>query len=328
MGPSTRALATGIGSLPGLDPTRANSLVSEIFPDLPFLVELPDRGVGADFVGRACLQLAELHFDLQPSGWRLVDRAGSDERRARSLLSRDLDAFQEALSGYEGPIKTQVTGALTLAALLNTSRGGSVLADQGACKDVTQSLVEGMRSHVAELRKRIPGATKVYLQIDEPMLPKVAAGDVSSASGLSRIRKPSRSEIVDTIGAFSGLADELVLHCCAAGVDLEVLRDASVKTVSIDYKDFAISDVWGRWLEGGSGVWFGVVSGVDAPLPNASATVSDMRQRLSSLGFDLAKLAPRIGVTASCGYAGASENYVRESAKRLAEMVESIGELS
>lgn len=328
MAPSIGALATGIGSLPGLDPSRANSLVSEFFPDLPYLVELPERGAGADFIGRASLHLADLHIDLQPSGWRLVDRAGSDERRARSLLARDLDAFEEALSGYQGAIKTQVSGVWTLAALLNTSRGGSVLADPGACHDIAQSLAEGVAQHIAELRKRVPAATKVYLQIDEPMLPRVAAGEISSVSGLSRIRKPTRSEIVETISSFAGLADEYVLHCCAGGIDLDVLKDASVGIVSIDYQHFAIEDIWGRWLEGGNGVWFGVVSGVDAPLPQASATVSDMRQRLASLGFDLAKIASRVGVTASCGYAGASEDYVRESAKRLAEMVESIGEMS
>lgn len=321
------ALATGIGSLPGTDPARANSLVSEIFPDLPYLVELPERGAGADLIGRSSLHLADLHFDLQPSGWRLVDRAGTDERRARSLLARDLDAFQEALSGYQGPIKTQVTGAWTLAALVNTSRGGSVLSDQGACRDVTQSLVEGMTLHIAELRKRVPGATKVYLQLDEPMLPRVSAGEISSVSGLSRIRKPTRSEIVDTIGSFAGLADEFVLHCCAPGFDLEVFKDASVGIVSIDYRHFAIEDVWGRWLEEEHGIWFGVVDGTDAALPSASATVSDMRQRLSSLGFDFSKVASLVGVTASCGYAGASENYVRDSAKRLAEMVDSIGEM-
>jgi methionine synthase II (cobalamin-independent) len=328
MDSSNRILSTGIGSLPGLDPARSNSLVSEIFPDLPFLVELPDRGAGADLVGRACLYLADLHFDLQPAGWRLVDRAGSDERRARSFLSRDLDAFEEALSGFEGPVKTQVTGAWTLAALLATSRGGSVLADKGACKDITQSLVEGVRVHIEEVTKRVPGATKVYLQIDEPLLPRVAAGDISSASGLSRIRKPPRSEVVETISTFSKLADEYVLHCCAPGVDLEVLRDADVAIVSVDYQHFAIDDDWGSWLESGGGVWFGVVSGVDAPLPNTSTTVGDMRQRLFSLGFDIAELAPRLGLSANCGYAGASEAYVRESAKRLAEMVESIGESS
>ena len=327
MAPLLGSLATGIGSLPGLDPSRASSLVGDCFPDLPYLVELPERGAGADFVGRSSLYLADLHVDLQPSGWRLVDRAGSDERRARSFLARDLDAFEEALSGYEGSIKTQVSGIWTLAALLNTSRGGSVLADPGATRDITQSLVEGLSQHLSELRKRVPAATKIYLQIDEPMLPRVAAGEISSISGMSRVRTPSRSELVDNIAAFSGLADEFVLHCCAPGIDLQVMRDASVGIVSIDYQHFDIEDTWGNWLEAGAGIWFGVVSGVDSPLPNASATVSDMRQRLASLGFDLSKIAPSIGVTASCGYASASEDYLRESAKRLAEMVDSIGEM-
>ena len=325
---SDGALATGIGSFPGDDPTHVNSLAVELFPNLPYLVELPGRGAGADIVGRGSLHLAGLHIDLQPSGWRLVDRAGSDERRAQGFLSRDLDAFEEALAGYVGPIKTQATGAWTLAALLNTSRGGSVLADPGASRDVAQSLVEGLMLHIAELRKRVPGATKVYLQLDEPMLPRVAAGEISSVSGLSRIRKPARNEIIETIRFFSGVADELVLHCCAQGVDLDVLKDASVDIISIDYRHFAIEDSWGRWLEGGRDIWFGVVSGVDAPLPSSSATVSDMRQKLASLGFDITKIASRVGVTASCGYAGASEDYVKESAKRLAEMVESIGEMS
>jgi hypothetical protein len=327
MAPLLGSLATGIGSLPGLDPSRANSLVGEYFPDLPFLVELPERGGGADFVGRSSLHLADLHVDLQPSGWRLVDRAGTDERRARSFLARDLDAFEEALSGYEGSIKTQVSGIWTLAALLNTSRGGSILADPGATRDITQSLVEGLSQHVSELRKRVPAATKIYLQIDEPMLPRVAAGEISSISGMSRVRTPSRSELVDSLAAFAGIADEFVLHCCAPGIDLEVMRDASVGIVSIDSQHFGIEDAWGNWLEAGRGIWFGVVSGVDSPLPNASATVSDMRQRLASLGFDLGKIAPSIGVTASCGYASASEDYLRDSAKRLAEMVDSIGEL-
>jgi len=321
-------LATGIGSFPGDDPVRANSVMSESFSNLPFLVELPARGAGADLVGRAALHLAELHVDIQPSGWRLVDRAGGDERRAQGLLSRDLDAFEEALSGYVGPIKTQVTGPWTLAALLNTFRGGSVLADPGASRDVAQSLVEGLKLHIAELKKRVPGATKIYLQLDEPMLPRVSAGEISSVSGLSRIRKPSRTEIIHSLNSFAGLADQLVLHCCARGVDLDVLKDASVDIVSVDYQHFAIEDTWGRWLEADRGLWFGVVAGVDGPLPSASATVSDMRQKLASIGFDITKISSRLGVTASCGYAGASEDYVKESAKRLAEMVESIGELS
>ena len=45
--------------------------------------------------GRGALFLTDLHIDLQPAGWRLVDRPGHDERRGRDLLERDLDAFEE-----------------------------------------------------------------------------------------------------------------------------------------------------------------------------------------------------------------------------------------
>lgn len=74
--------ATGVGSLPGEDIDAALGLVFTELPDLPHLPELPGRGPGADMVGRTAGALADLHVDLQPSGWRLVSRAGIDERRA------------------------------------------------------------------------------------------------------------------------------------------------------------------------------------------------------------------------------------------------------
>jgi len=321
-------ISTGIGSVPGEDPRRANSLITDLFPDLPFLGELPARGVGADLIGRTTALLADLHVDLQPSGWRFVDRAGGDERRAKSMLAEDLDAFEEALSGFVGPVKVQATGPWTLAASLATSRGGLVLADKGACRDLTQSLVEGLAHHTAELRKRMPLATQIYLQIDEPLLPQVANGAITTASGLGQIRTPPRSEMLETLSALSAIGDQYVVHCCAPGLDLDLLREASVGLVSLDYQYFAINEAWGRWIEDGRGAWFGVVPAVDAPLPGASATVGDMQQRITSLGFDLARLAPKIGVTATCGYAGASEDHLRASAKRLAEIVVAIGESS
>ena len=76
--------ATGVGSLPGTDPREAAAVVAGELPDLPHLPELPGRGPGADMVGRTAARCCvDLHVDLQPSGWRLVDRPGMDERRAR-----------------------------------------------------------------------------------------------------------------------------------------------------------------------------------------------------------------------------------------------------
>ena len=65
-------------------------------PQLPHLPELPGRGPGADLVGRTAALLVDLHVDMQPSGWRLVDRPGMDERRARAYLGEDLDELEAA----------------------------------------------------------------------------------------------------------------------------------------------------------------------------------------------------------------------------------------
>src|SRR4051812_14148114 len=80
-------LATGVGSLPGDDIDGAIALVFDALPDLPHLPELPARGPGSDMIGRTATALVDLPVDLQPAGWRLVDRPSFDQRRGRDLLA-------------------------------------------------------------------------------------------------------------------------------------------------------------------------------------------------------------------------------------------------
>ena len=123
-----------------------------------------------------------------PRGWRIAERPGRDLRRARGLLSADLDAMEETLDGYPGLLKVQVAGPWTLAATIEQPRSlNPALADPGLVADLATSLAEGVAAHVAEVAKRIPGAT-IIVQLDEPALPAVAAGGVPTASGLSRVR--------------------------------------------------------------------------------------------------------------------------------------------
>jgi hypothetical protein len=77
---------TGIGSLPGKDPGEAARFLLDELP-IPHLPELPDRGWHADLAGRGAALLADLHVDLQPSGWRIVPRPSRDGQRARDLLA-------------------------------------------------------------------------------------------------------------------------------------------------------------------------------------------------------------------------------------------------
>ena len=174
--------ATGIGSLPGTDIVDAVALVFGELPDLPFLPELPRRGPGADLLGRTAALLVDLPVEVYANRWRLAARPGRDLRAARDLWARDLDTLTDRAAGYTGPLKVQAAGAYTLAAGLELPVGGVVLRDPGAVRELAASLAEGLRAHVADVTKRVPGAS-VLLQLDEPSLPAVLAGTVPTESG-------------------------------------------------------------------------------------------------------------------------------------------------
>src|SRR5918995_484852 len=74
------------------------------------------------------------------------------------------------------PVKVQAPGPWTLAASIDLAVGGRMVRDHGATRDVAESLTEGLRQHVAGVRTRMPDAD-LLLQIDEPSLPAVLAGE-------------------------------------------------------------------------------------------------------------------------------------------------------
>ena len=89
-----------MGAVPGTDPLDAAKLVVDELPSFPHVPQLPARGAGADAVGRSAAFLVDLHVELAAGRWRLVPRPTGDGRRARELLARDLDAFEEAAESY------------------------------------------------------------------------------------------------------------------------------------------------------------------------------------------------------------------------------------
>ena len=267
--------ATAIGSWPGTDATsyaEAVRIVLDELPDLPHLPELPGRGAGASMTGRAVAVLAGLDADLQPAGWRLTGSSGSpgmDHRRARSLLAQDLDTLEERAQEYEGRFKVQVTGPWTLAATVEKPRGDRILSDHGARRDLAQALAEGVADHVKDVRRRVPGATELVVQVDEPALPAVLAGQVPTASGFHRHRSvdlPVASALLeDVFAAITGAGATPIAHCCAADVPVSLLTGAGAQGVSVDLGVLAVSayDDVATLLEKGAPVLLGVVPSTD-----------------------------------------------------------------
>ncbi|MFE0788667.1 methionine synthase [Streptomyces mutabilis] len=321
--------ATGIGSLPGQDAREAVKTSTGTFEDFPFLPELPARGPGADMIGRTAGMLVELYARVEPSGWRLGDRPGRDTKRARSWLGEDLDALEEFTQGYEGPLKVQAVGPWTLAAALELRNGEAVLSDAGACRDLAASLAEGLRLHLAEVQRRVPGA-RIVLQLDEPSLTAVLRGQVRTASGYRTHRAVDRQVVESALRDLAAVHADgpLVVHSCAPDVPFALLRRAGVSAVSFDFSLLTERDdeAIGEAVEGGTRLFAGVVPGTDTALSDPAGSVMGVRTLWRRLGLSPGLLAEAVTVTPSCGLAGASPEYARRSLAHCARAARSLAD--
>lgn len=324
--------ATGVGSLPGTDPLEAARLVVGELPDLPHLPELPARGPAAALVGRGTAFLAELHVDLQPAGWRLVERPGADERRARGLLAADLDALEEAAGGYAGAVKVQAAGPWTLAAGVELPRGNRVLSDPGAVRDLVASLAEGLSGHLGAVRRRLPRA-RLLVQLDEPALPAVLAGRLPTASGfdvLPAVEQPVATEALRAVLAAVSAADAVPLvHCCAERPPVRLAVAAGARAVGLDASRLTErdDDALGEAVDAGVGLLLGLVPSTEPPVAPTTAELAARAGGLwRRLGFPAERLATSVLPTPTCGLAGASPAWARAALRRVREVGRALAE--
>ncbi|WP_374122141.1 methionine synthase [Frankia sp. AiPa1] len=330
--------ATGVGSLPGTDPVEAQKMVFDELPDLPHLPELPARGPGGGLLGRSSALLVDLPVDLQPAGWRLVQRPGLDLRRARDLLARDLDALVETAAGYTGPFKVAAAGPWTMAAQLELPRGHKALSDTGATREIAESLAAGLAEHLAELQRRMPGA-RLIVQLDEPSLPAVLAGGVRTPSGFSALPAVEQGlvasrlrALADHLRASSAAGGPLAqraasgpgapgvgataaagaiavgVHCCASTVPFAALQAAGMRFIGLDagLLTRAEDDLVGEFVDAGGWLVAGLV-----PTTGGSVELSDVRRTVepvialwNRLGFRPEQLGEVVAVAPACGLAG------------------------
>jgi methionine synthase II (cobalamin-independent) len=275
---------------------------------------MPGRGAGATMTGRAIALATDLAFDLQPAGWRLTGAEGIDQRRARSQLGQDLDQVEEQSQGWTGAFKTQVIGPWTLAATVERPRGDLTLADPGARRELAQALAEGVRRHVADLRRRIPGVDRWVVQVDEPALPLVLAGRVPTASGFHSHRSVEPPEasaaLAWVIDAIRDAGAEPWVHSCADDSPLDLLRGAGATGLAVDLARLGTADHdrLATALEAGESVVLGVLP-TSTTMDQATA-VERVHRWLDMLGVD-----PGSGLVISpaCGLAGADPSWARQA---------------
>ncbi|MEA5364214.1 methionine synthase [Amycolatopsis sp., V23-08] len=317
--------ATAIGSMPGTDPAEAAAVVFGELPDFPHVPELPARGVGADMLGRTAALLVDLAVEVVPSGYRVAARPGHDHRRAVDLLRWDLDAVQEARekAGVTPPVfKVQLAGPWTLGAGIELPRGHRVLTDRGALRDFTASLLDGLAEHVEEVRSRT--GAPVVVQFDDPSLPTVLAGGLSTPSGygnVAAVPEPEARDLLATVieGARAITGQPVIVHCCAAEPPLGLLREAGADALAFDLRALdgssaAFLDEIGEVWDSGATLFMGAIPTTAPSTPLTLKDVGEAPFRLASrLGFNRSVLAERAVPTPACGLAGATPDWMRRA---------------
>lgn len=310
---------SGIGSWPGLGIRSALGAVHDLLAEvtgeglmgMPYLPELPARGPGADMIGRSANLLVDLPIDLQPQGWRLVDRPGLDATRTGAFWREDLDELAEVFDGWSGTFKIQVVGPWTLASELWLPLGDRVLSDTGAIRDVTESLAAGVADHVRAVQRLLPRAG-IVVQIDEPSLPRVLRGQVPSASGYRRLPAPDPGDASAAIGSVMAAATKAgasatALHCCATRPPLRVMREAKPEALSVDTTGLDVRAWEGiaTAVESGIQLWAGAIATHREETGEVSAYRAEhdaLVTRWRDVGLEIRGLSG-VTVTPTCGLA-------------------------
>ena len=319
--------------MPGTDPAEAAAIVVGELPDLPHVPELPGRGLGADLIGRTAALLVDLAVEVVPSAYRVTARPGADHRRAEGLMQHDLDAFGAAVERAGGPspaVKVQIAGPWTLMSEIELPRGHRVLTDHGARREFTESLAEGIAAHVTEVGKRT--GRPVLVQLDEPSLPAVLAGALSTPSGLSTVSAvpgADARDVLSTVVAAANVAtgQPVVVHCCANRPPVALLRSAGAEAISLDATVLdglpaAVADQIGEAWDTGTTFLLGLVPTADpATTPTLAELAGPALRLVDRLGFPRSILAERALATPACGLAGATTGW----SKRALTMARDLG---
>jgi len=294
--PTADAVATGIGSLPHIDPAAAARLVLEVTPDLPAAPQLPARTPLEQMVVQWIRALPEAR--VEPDGTFSL-RPGVAHGPISTTFDGDahgglLTFVDLAARDIPRRVKLQCTGPLTLALALHAA--GAPM-DRALTRgfECAQGWALALRALVAA---RVPSAEPVIF-FDEPSL-----------VSWTRNRAPvDRDTAIDTLSAvLSSTPATTGVHVCGDG-DVSIAVDAGPSIVACELRDdwsAEVSAIGGHVERGGVVAWGAVPT--DRPIGESVEPLWRRLDRtfrdLAARGCDEDRLRSQAIVTPACGLAG------------------------
>ena len=339
-------LATGIGSLPHLDPRVAVDDVLARLPEMPYWPQLPAMGPSEDMGLQYAAPLMPL-VAADPAGRRVIPNPELSREEALAAFYEKL--FAGDLAGFGlGPadaagfglylakvaampagtppyLKGHVTGPLTMAASIKGRDGKAFLYDDEVAEAVARGLGLAAAAQVAQMNHL---ARPMMIFLDEPFLD----GYGSAFTPISRARvvellgftlEEARNHAPDTVYG---------IHCCG-NTDWSMLVDAGADVVNLDSAGYgehlllypeALKALFDR---GGAVAWGAVPTSQFSGRETAEGLWEHLRGLLAGLeakGLSRERLASQALVTPACGMGSLTP----EKARRILELTAGVSELA
>jgi hypothetical protein len=286
----SNARASALGVLPGVSAQEAAQVVAGEFSNALFLPVLPERGPGADPVGRTAGMLSAISSDFStsviPSGWQISRTPGIDMQRAHDFLRQDQDAIEEHAQGFSEQFTCTVVGPLSWCAKVESASGESLIRDLGAVSEVSLVLAEAVREHLQSVQ-RIFSDAQLTIVLEEPQAAAACAGTIPTASGLNNYVNIDRARILEFWEPLIALArNSHAGFGVAMGVDNELFVEPLLNAGATTYFDVAASSCLGELIDQKRTTYWSIKSQL-----TARENALDIARQITSLGFSLSETA-------------------------------------
>lgn len=332
-------IATGIGSLPLIDPDKAAALSLRYLAEAPIWPQLPQRGFREYMDSQYSETFPGIRLDAVKNRFYFDtarDLTPELEKFFERYLEKDYGYFKiskEYAAGFYGLlralkkgvpshtrfVKGHVTGPLTIGISLKDEAGKDIIHNELLFDAVVKGLAMKAAWQIRELKQF---GKPVIIFIDEPAMESL--GSAFSAVS-SEVVAEKLNEIIDTIHELGGLAG---IHSCG-NADWPLLFNTRIDIVSFDafgYMDKLLlypGDIKKFYGRGGSLAWgivpTGAFTGAETPDSLLAALEAGMK-RLEKEGIDRKTVLHQCLITPSCGMGSLTPEQAEAILKLLREV--------
>ena len=329
--------ATGIGSLPFKDASKACQAVFDNFKEIPFWPQLPKKSFREHMYCQFSEGMPGVVIDEKKKTIHVDSKrcASETEKAYQKFLDQDTGYFKisegyaEGLYAFMGGfkdnakdarfVKGHITGPVSFGLSVTDENKKAIVYDKDIFDVITKVLCMKARWQVRLLKKL---NKDVILFIDEPYLVSIGSSFVNLsledvAKSLDEINNAIKEE-----GAISGI------HCCG-NTDWPVLLKRGIDIINFDAynfsKEFSLyTDEIKGFLKNNGTIAWGMIPSSEAVIKESPASIvkrlKDGIRSLSDKGIEVKNMSSVI--TPSCGLGTLDEKTVEKILKLTKEISE------